>query len=175
MKALALVWLVAHAAGPEDAVPGPKWDGATFRAYSDETAKVSFEVPLTAFRLESRHFDEAKLGQAHDLLVLSGPQGAEVTVDVFVDAGPAEPGRFFEQHLSFLRQPEVSIASVMVEGPRRPGLLFVQPRGQAFARRTVLFAEGARVFRVTCLDADDARARAVFEHVLATFRTGADR
>jgi hypothetical protein len=175
MKALALVWLIAHAAGPEDALPGPQWDGATFRAYSDEAANVSFEVPLTQFRVESRHFDEAKVGQARHLLVLSGPEGAEVTVDVFYDAGPAEAGRFFEEHLPFLRQPEVSIASVMVEGPRLPGLLFVQPRMQAFARRTVLFASGERVVRITCLNADDTRTRAVFERVLKTFHLEGER
>ncbi len=175
MRTLALIWLVAHATSPEDALPGPAWDGHSFRAWHDPRAQLSFEAPLTAFRLEARHFDEAKLGQARHLLTLFGPNGAEVTVDVFFDAGPADVGRFFEQHLSFLRQPEVSVASVLVKGPGRPGLLFVQPRGQAFARRTVLFAFGQRVVRVSCENADDERARAVFEHLLETLQVGGER
>lgn len=164
--------------GPvEPSTPAAKWDGQSFRRYADEASGLSFEVPLAGFLLEARHFEpELPVGQVKHLFTLSGPNGPEVTVDVWVD--PSQPGvaAFFEAHLSFMRDGETSLASVVVSKQRAAGMLLAQPRsGQSFGRKAAVFAVGDRVFRITCLDKDDERARKVFEHLLETFDAGTAR
>jgi hypothetical protein len=176
MTTLALIWLVMNASGPDEVLPGPAWDGKSFRVYADKASGLSLEAPLTEERLEFRHFDpKSPVVQAKHIVTLFGPNGAEVTVDVWDNGAPAEAGHFFETYLPFLRGPDVAIATILVPGPNVPGLLFAQPRGQAFARRTVLFAQGNQVVRITCLNDEDDRTRRVFERVLATVKTGAAR
>ncbi len=171
MRTLARIWLVAHASGPDAVLPGPAWDGKSYRLYSDQASGLSLEAPLTEERLEFRHFDPSgPVAQAKHIVTLFGPNGAEVTVDVWEAGAPIEAGHFFETYLPFLRGPDVAIATILVPGPNVPGLLFTQPRGQAFARRTVLYAEGSRVVRITCLNDEDDRTRRVFERVLATVK-----
>jgi hypothetical protein len=176
MRTLALIWLIANATGPDQVLPGPAWDGKSYRLYSDKGSGLSLEAPLTEERLEFRHFDAAgPITQAKHIVTLFGPSGAEVTVDVWDNRAPADAGHFFETYLPFLRGPDVAIATILVPGPNVPGLLFAQPRGQAFARRTVLYAEGNLVVRLTCLNDEDERTRRVFDHVLATLKSGGAR
>ncbi|MFT3839950.1 MAG: hypothetical protein QM723_23385 [Myxococcaceae bacterium] len=173
MRTLALIWLVAHASSPEDKLPGPAWDGKSYRVYADAASGLSLEAPLTEERIEFRHFDpKGPVGEAKHIVTLHGPNGAEVTVDVWDTGVPIEAGHFFETYLPFLRAPNVGIATVLVPGPNVAGLLFTQPRGQAFARRTVVFAQGNRVVRLTCLNDEDERTRLVFERALATVKLG---
>ena len=174
--AFLVIPVVEGGKGPAEPTPwAAPWDGQSFRPYRDAAAGVSFEVPFSGFLLESRHFDaDAAAGTARHILTLSGPNGPEVTVDVWVDARGSDLARWFEVNLAFMRDAETSIASVVVSKQRAGGMLLSQPRsGQSFGRESAVFAFGGRVFRVTCLDKDDVRARKVFERVLETFDAGA--
>src|SRR5581483_529395 len=132
---LKLVIAIAVAGGAPD-LPGPQWDGRTFRAYADGSAGVSFEVPMSEVRVEARHFDVP--GKAAHVLSLIGPGGVEVAVDVWNDA--REPGAFLDAELPFLKSPGSSTASVVV-AKRLPALLIAQPRTpSALALRTALFS-----------------------------------
>jgi len=169
---------VQGATGPAE--PGAfaaAWDGQNFRVYKDEASGVSFEVPLTGFLLEARHFEPGlPVVQAKHLFTLSGPNGPEVTIDVWVDASKPDVASFFEAHLAFMRDGETSIASVVVSKQHVAGMLLSQPRsGQSFGRKAAVFAVGDRVFRITCLDKDDERARKVFERLVQSFDAGASR
>jgi hypothetical protein len=161
----------------EPAAGAAKWDGQSYRGYSDEASGLSFEVPLAGFLLEARHFEpELPVGQVKHLFTLSGPTGPEVTVDVWVDPSKPDVSAFFEAYLAFMRDGETAIASGVVSKQRVAGLLLAQPRsGQSFGRKAAVFAVGDRVFRITCLDKDDARARKVFERLLETFDAGGKR
>lgn len=164
--------LILSATGPVE--PGPwaaPWDGETFRSYQDPAAGISFDLPLSGFLLEARHFD-ARLPteKVKHLFTLSGPDGPEVTIDVWVDARSTGVWAFFERYLSFMRDEETSIASVVVSARHVPGVMLSQPRsGQSWGRQTAVFAFGNRVFRVTCLDKDNARARKVFDRLVEHF------
>ncbi len=164
--------LILAGTGPVE--PGPyaaPWDGLSFRPWEDAAAGISFEVPLAGFLLEARHFDPSlPVEKAKHLLTLSGPDGPEVTIDVFVDPKKPDAWTFFERNLSFMRDEETSVASAVVSALHVPGLLLTQPRsGQSFGHKAAVFAVGDRIFRVTCLDKDAPRARKVFERLLETF------
>ena len=171
---IALVVALSLGAGPAPEL-GPPWDGESFRGHVDGAARVAFEVPLTGFLLEARHFEPRGDGaddsnKVKHLLTLSGPGGPDVTVDVWESPRPVDVVKFVDAWLGFLRDADTTTVSVAVTPRRVEGLLFAQPRsGQSFGRLTAVFAVGARVFRITCLDKDDVRARAVFERVLETF------
>ena len=99
------------------------------------------------------------------------PNGPEVTVDVWISTGKEGLWTFFEKHLSFMRDEETSIASVVITAEHVPGILISQPRsGQSFGRKIAVFAAGDRIFRVTCLDKDDSRALKVFEQLVESFQ-----
>lgn len=164
--------LILSATGPVE--PGPyaaPWDGESFRQYQDAATGISFSIPLSGFLLEARHFDPAlPIEKAKHLFTLSGPDGPEVAIDVWVDPKTTNVWTFFEEYLSFLRTEETSIASVVVSTHHVAGVLVAQPRsGQSFGHQTAVFAINGQVFRVTCLDKDDPRARKVFERVVVSF------
>ncbi|MHB8875121.1 MAG: hypothetical protein ACYC8T_15655 [Myxococcaceae bacterium] len=164
--------------GPTGPAPwAAPWDGQSFRGYVDGAAGIAFEVPLSGFHLEARHSEAGlPVEKAKHLFTLSGPNGPEVTVDVWVDPERRELGRFFESFLSFLRDEETSIASVVVSRQRVAGMLLSQPRsGQSFGQKAAVFAVDGRVFRITCLNKDDPRALKVFERVVQTFDAEARR
>src|SRR4051812_36906430 len=112
----ALSLLILAGTGPVE--PGPyaaPWDGESFRTYEDRAAGISFAIPLSGFLLEARHFDPTlPTEKVKHLLTLSGPNGPEVTIDVWVDAKKPDVWSFFEQYLSFLRDEETSIASAVL-------------------------------------------------------------
>ena len=177
MCSAAIMLLIALEGGaPIDlSVSGPAWDGESFRVHVDGPSRISFETPLSGFLVEARHFDaDLPVEKVKHLLTLAGPGGPEVTVDVWVALEPVELSKFFDTYLDFLRQADTSVVSVAVTPRRVAGLLLSQPRsGQSFGHLSAVFAIGARVFRITCLDKDDARARTVFEHVLESFEAEA--
>ena len=168
----ALTLLILSATGPVE--PGPyaaPWDGQSFRQYDDAAAGISFAIPLSGFLLEARHFDPAlPVEKVKHLFTLSGPDGPEVTIDVWVDAKKPDVWTFFRKYLTFLRDEETSIASVVVSARHLPGVLLAQPRsGQSFGHQTAVFALDDRIFRVTCLDKDNKRARKVFDQLVESF------
>ena len=170
--------LIFTATGPVE--PGPwaaPWDEESFRQYEDSVAGISFSIPLSGFLLEARHFDAAlPIEKAKHLFTLSGPQGPEVTIDVWVDPKTTNVWTFFEKYLPFLRTEETSVASVVVTTHHVAGVLLAQPRsGQSFGHQTAVFAFNGRVFRVTCLDKDDVRARKVFDRLVESFNAEATR
>src|SRR4051812_4574407 len=91
--------LIFAATGPVE--PGPyaaPWDGQSYRQYKDTAAGISFAIPLSGFLLESRHFDPAlPVEKVKHLLTLSGVDGAEVTIDVWVDPKKSDVWSFFEK------------------------------------------------------------------------------
>ena len=154
--------------------PGPyvaPWDEASFRGYQDSAAGISFEIPLSEFLLEAVHFDSAlPIEKVKHLLTLSGPGGPQVTVDVWVDPSREGVWPFFEKYLAFMRGEQTSVASVVISRQRVQGILLLEPRsGQSYGHKVAVFAVGARVFRVTCLDKDDPRALKVFDHLVESF------
>ena len=152
------------------------WDGASFRSYRDEPSGVVFPLPFSGFRFEARHLPaarEAGPGVARHNWILSGPWGAEVTVDAWENTGGVLLQPWIERHLSFLYLGEPSLFSGPASARALPSLGFHHVRtGQSFARRTVVFAAGRRVFRITCENADDPRQLRIFEEVLRGLEPG---
>lgn len=177
---VAAVSLAALLAGtPRPGVPerwDAPWDGQSFRRHRDAASGVEFPLPFSGFHFESRHSApraEDALRVARHAWVISGPWGAEVTVDAWDNPAKVSLEAWVEAHLSFLYLGEPSLFSGPASARSLPSLGFHHVRtGQAFARRTVVFAAGARLFRVTCENADDARMLRIFDEVVRTLEPG---
>lgn len=171
----ALVLLLALGGTPRGPVPQTweaPWDGASFRRLENAASGISLDVPFSGFHFEARHFpvaDEASPHRARHLLTLSGPHGAEVSVDAWdLPAGQALEA-WVEAHLSFLYEGNPALSSGRAGRRGAAALEFWHPRtGQSFSRRTAVFALGRHVVRVTCENAEDPRAARLYERVHAS-------
>jgi hypothetical protein len=139
------------------------------RLYADRAAGVRFLHPA-ALRVVTDHWagDLPPAKFRHEV-TLSRDSGPVLRVDVWTDDEGLDLDAWFERHLAFSRVGATAVRSIRAGVASLPALLVDQPRGQGAAQRHVVFAVGGRVVRVTCLDAEDAAARAVLVDVLATF------
>lgn len=143
------------------------WDGETYRPYEDAAAEVAFPVPLTQSLVDARHFQTGDPAQMTDVLTLFGPEGEEVEVGIWQNREALALGDWIAKYEPFLLTPDRAQFLWHASHGRLDAQMFEYPRtGQQYARRTAIFASGGRVFRVTCMNRDDARAEAVFESVL---------
>lgn len=152
------------------------WDGQSFRRHRDEASGVVFPLPFSGFHFEARHRaaggDETP-GVARHAWTLSGPWGPEVTVDAWDNPAGALLQPWVERHLSFLFLGDPALFSGPASARALPSLGFHHVRtGQSFARRTVVFAAGRRVFRVTCENAEDPRMLRLFEEMVRALDPG---
>ncbi len=152
------------------------WDGQSFRPHLDEATGAVFPLPFSGFHFEARHRppggDEAA-GVARHLWTLSGPWGAEVTVDAWDNPEGQLLQAWVERHLGFLYFGDPALFSGPASARGLPSLGFHHVRtGQSHARRTVVFAAGRRVFRITCEDAEDARMLRLFEEMVRALVPG---
>ncbi len=144
-------------------------DASPSRAYADGAAGVRFAHPA-ALRVVTDHYDPTL--PAHKFkhaVTLSGAAGPILRVEVWTDAEGLALDAWFEKHLAFSRAGATDVRSLQVGVAGVPAILVDQPHVHAPAQRMVTFALGGSVVRVTCLDAEDATARAVLAEVLATF------
>ena len=176
MVRVALTILLAVEAGG-GAVPGPAWDGFSFRSHSDEVSGLRFDLPLTGMLFESRHFErDAPALRVRDTLTLFGANGPAVSVDVWHNPEGLELARWFQANLSFLLEKDTAVLSRSATRLRVEARVLEQPRtGQAFARKVAVFALGKRVFRVTCVNRDDRDSLAAFDRLLDSFEEAAPR
>ncbi len=151
--------------GSSDPLP---WDGHSFRRLVDAEAKVAFPVPLTQTLIESRHFPEALVTQSTDFLLLSGPEGFEVEIAIFRRGAAKTLTEWIDATLPFLRAAQHTELPWFAMRERVVAQLFELPRsGQQFSQREAVFFVPGRVVRVSCRNAEERRAVAVFEAVLA--------
>jgi hypothetical protein len=125
-------------------------------------------MPVAGAGLESRHFDpSAPPHKIRHQLTLSLSERPVVRIDVWDDPQGLEVTVWTEQHLRHLLDGAAAARPQLMTPRRLEGLLLEHPRSpQALARTTALLATGGRVFRVTCLDRDDAAAQALFERLV---------
>ncbi|MBI3185625.1 MAG: hypothetical protein HYZ28_26095 [Myxococcales bacterium] len=169
------VLLVVEAGG--GGVPGPGWDGFSFRSHTDEVTGLRFDLPLTGVLFESRHFEPDPAGQMLEhALTLFGQEGPTVAVEVWTNPRRLELSRWFHEHQAFLLEKDTAVLSRSATRQKVEALVLEQPRtGQAFARKVAFFTLGQRVFRVTCVNRDDRNTLAAWERLLDTFEEAGRR
>ncbi|MEN9797050.1 MAG: hypothetical protein RL653_746 [Pseudomonadota bacterium] len=156
--------------GPAPQTWEAPWDGESFRRLEDAASGLSLDVPFSGFHFEARHFPKATEEAPHrarHLLTLSGPFGAEITVDAWDLPDGQALDAWVEAHLPFLYEGNPALSSGRAGRRGVASLAFWHPRtGQSFSRRTSVFALGQQVIRVTCENAEDARAARLYERIL---------
>jgi hypothetical protein len=175
----ALLLLVALGGTPRGPAPEnweAPWDGESYRRLEDTSSGLSLDVPFSGFHFEARHFPkatEASPHRARHLLTLSGPLGAEITVDAWDLPDGQTLEAWVEAHLAFLYEGNPALSSGRAGLQGVASLEFWHPRtGQSFSRRTAVFVLGRQVLRVTCENAEDPRAARLFDRVRESMDDG---
>lgn len=164
VTALYVAVTLAAGGGAPDPLP---WDFHSWRRYEDPKAQLAFPVPLTQTLVESRHFTGTSPGQMTDVITLSGPQGFELEIGVFRDAGALELEDWIASYAAFLKTADTTRLLWHATRAHLRAQLFEQPRdGQTWARRTAVFRAGNRIIKLSCLNKDDPRSEAEFETIL---------
>jgi hypothetical protein len=137
------------------------------RPQHDERARVSFPSPYAALTT-SRHFDPSLPAHKIRHEILIEPEGhAAVRIDVWDDPERLPLATWFERNLAFLRNDADRIEPLQMTTASIEGLLIDHLRSpQSTTMRTALVSSGARVFRVTCLDAEDDVSHELFARVV---------
>ena len=152
-------------AGARVAPRGP----STAAQLRDSISGARFTAPK-GLRLEAEHFAHSEPSQIRHALTLAGPRGPELAVDLWSNPARLPLARWFDRHLAFVRDGHAAVDWVPLTRHHVMGMLIERPRSpQAYGQRIALFALGARVIRVTCLDRDEAGALAAFEEVIRSF------
>ncbi len=157
-----------HPAEPSVAVPRV---AEPFRAHHDARAGCRFPVPVSDFKVTSRHFDPSgPIDQIrHQITVTLGDHQA-VRIDLWDDPQRRPAAAWLERHLSFLLDDSRSATTRRLTAWDLEGLVLEHPSSpQAHPRTTALVAAGGRVFLITCLLAHDSRAVALFERIITEF------
>lgn len=172
MSHAALLLLLSLGGTPRGPAPETweaPWDGESWRRLEDAASGLSLDVPFSGFHFEARHFPgatEEAPHRARHLLTLSGPFGAEVTVDAWDLPEGQTLEAWVEAHLAFLHEGNPALSSGRAGRRGVASLEFWHPRtGQSFSRRTAVFVLGRQVVRVTCENAEEPRAARLYERV----------
>ncbi len=163
--------VLARDFGPTPGELSPPWDGQTFRTISDDATGLSVDVPMHAFRFETRHFGpDLPAERVTDAYTVSGPDGIEeVSIELFDDREQLGLDAFFDRHFGFMTLNAAVRRGRTVGAQKRPALVVEQPSAPgSYARVSTLFATGRRIVRVTCVNGESERAVAVYERVLAS-------
>lgn len=145
------------------------------RLYADRAAGLRFEHPADLRVVTDHWAGELPPSKFRHEVTLSRAAGPVLRVDVWTENEGLDLDAWFERHLAFSRVGATDVRTIRVGAGSLPAILVDQPRGHGPAQRHVAFALGDRVVRVTCLDAEDAGARAILVQVLATFDAEASR
>ena len=171
----ALLLLFALGGTPRGPLPQTweaPWDGESFRRLEDAASGLSLEVPYSGFHFEARHFPAATEESPHrarHLFTLSGPRGAEVTVDAWDLPEGQTLEAWVESHLAFLYEGSPALSSGRAGKRGVASLEFSHPHtGQSFARQTAVFVLDRSVVRVTCENAEEPRALRLFTRVVTS-------
>ena len=158
---------VAEPAGSALWTPGPTPIDLSVTKRHDLIAQLSYSAPRRAL-VTSRHFDASlPAGKIRHEIRIEPEGHAEVRIDVWDDPERRPLAAWFERHMAFLRQGAERVQPLALTRARLDGMLIDHPRSpQSASMRTALVSSGARVFRLTCLDADDAVSHALFTRLL---------
>ena len=140
-----------------------------FRSYEDVQARLRMPVPWRDYRITSRHFDPAgPIHQIRHQLSVALQGQPTVRIDVWDDPQRRPIAQWAEQTVPFLLDDSRAATTRRATTWNQEGLILEQAGSpQAHPRRTALVAAGGRVFRITCLRAQDERARAACERIVA--------
>ncbi len=148
------------------------WDGRSAHAFRDTSSGLRFLVPATGYRVTATHFERSTppIKLKHEIKITAG-RNEVVRIDVWNNVERLELSAWFDKYLRFMVTPETRVDLSSAGRRGVPAIVVEQPRStQATARRAAVLQLGDRVVRVTCLDAEDSRARAVFDRALGDSR-----
>ena len=155
--------------GPTPGEVSPPWDGRTFRTMTDDVTGLSVDVPMHAFRFETRHFGTGlPAGRATEAYTIYGPAGTEeVSIELFDDRDTLGLDGFFDRHLDFMARNASIRRGSTIGVQKTPAIVIEQPSlPGSYARVSAVFARGRRIVRVTCINGESDRAVAVYDRVL---------
>jgi len=148
--------------------PDFAWDGVTTRPYRDAASGLRFAVPVTGYRVTSTRFDpnSPPIKMKNELTIEQDAREV-VRIDVWHDSERLGLTAWFDKYLRFMTTPDAAVEAARAGRAHVDAIVVVHPRSpQALAQRSVVFDLQGRIVRVTSLDDDDPRTRAVFERVL---------
>ncbi len=142
----------------------------------DERTRIGFDVPLTDFHLDARHFDPATAdGRVKHAFTLSGPNSLDTTIEVFRNTGGLDLEQFFDRHLGFMRGGLEQTVRTTVGAEQWPAIWMRMPRQPgSYPQQAAILARGRLIVRVLCNDVDDRRASTVFARVLDSIEVPED-
>jgi hypothetical protein len=138
--------------------------------FADPAASLRFSYPDVGLRVTADHFDPASSpGKFKHEIALSALGTQAVIIDVWNNTEGLSLQDWFEKYLAFTRKAG-TVQTGTTTRARLSAFIVDQPRSpQSQPKRIVVFAQAERVFRVTCVDADDATSLHAMQQVLDSF------
>lgn len=154
-------------------------EGVSAELLVDEASGVRFPLP-PGVGADVQHFDPTlPPWKFRHLIELHTTQGVAVIIEVWDNPARQPLEAWFEENMAFLVDGETRVSQRAVTTAKVPALLLEQPRSpMAVSLGFAIFAAGARVYRVSVIDADaevSAYPRALFEQVLDQLDVGVAR
>lgn len=144
------------------------WDGVSTREHRDRSSGLRFALPVTGFRVTATHFDpsSAPIKLKHELRIEQDRREV-VRIDVWHDTEALGLSGWFDKYLRFMATPDAAVEKSQAGRGQVDAIVVRHPRSyQAPAQRAVVLRLDTRIVRVTCIDDENPRSRAVFERVL---------
>lgn len=148
---------------------------ADFRLETEPLVGARFPVLAAGVSIDVRHFDPTlpahKFRHSIRLATASGPV---VLIDVWDNPQRLSLRPWFDATLGFLVQETTKQSERPMSSAHLAGILLEEPASpQAASQAIAVFASGAQVVRITCLDPEgDAVARRLFERVVDEIELG---
>lgn len=143
------------------------WNGSAMRSLRDAPSHLRFPVPATGYRVRATHFDPSTppVKMKHEISIRRD-RSEVVRIDVWRDSEGLGLDAFFEKYLRFMATSNSVVETARGGKAADDAIVIRQPRSeQATARRHLIVEIGDRVLRLTQIDADDSRARAIFDRI----------
>lgn len=148
---------------------------ADFRLETEPLVGARFPVLAAGVSVDVRHFDPTlpayKFRHSIRLATSSGPV---VLIDVWDNPQRLSLRPWFDATLGFLVQETTKQSERPMSSAHLAGILLEEPASpQAGSQAIAVFASGAQVVRVTCIDPEgDAVAKRLFDHVVDEIELG---
>jgi hypothetical protein len=139
--------------------------------HADPVADCRFSMPDYGLRAVAEHFDPALPPEKlRHTITLATPFAQVLRVDVWHNPDNLALQPWFDKHLGFSVASGATVLRTVAGPGRHEAIVVHQPRSpQSQARRIATFLAGGRVFRLTCLDGDDAAHVQVWQQVMDSF------
>jgi hypothetical protein len=143
------------------------WDGIATRSHLDRPTRLRFPVPATGYRVTATHFapTSAPIKMKHQIALADGRRDV-VRIEIWENSEGLDLNEWFSKYLGFMATADAVITPSRATATQVAAISVRHPGSeQSRPREHMIVALGSRVLRISVLDADDRRSKAIFTRI----------